>query len=50
MILNRVEILVFWRPLALERGKRGRNIRCLCLMGRWTNFVDKHEEDEKISI
>ena len=32
---------MFWRPLALERGKRWRNIRYLYLMGRWTTFVDK---------
>ena len=35
------------RPLALERGKRWRNIRYLYLMGRWTIFVDKHEEGLK---
>ena len=39
--------LLFWRPLALERGKRWRNIRHLYLMGRWTTFVDKHEEGLK---
>ena len=39
--------LLFWRPLALERGKRWRNIRYLYLMGRWTTFVDKHEEGFK---
>ena len=35
------------RPLALERGKRWRNIRYLYLMEGWTIFVDKHEEGLK---